>query len=48
MGNTGVLLRAYIYMRMLGRDGMQRVSEFATLNSLRGLDRQSAAWGKRV
>jgi len=33
MGNTGVLLRAYIYMRMLGRAGMQRVSEFATLNS---------------
>ncbi len=33
MGNTGVLLRAYIYMRMLGREGMQRVSEFATLNS---------------
>ncbi len=33
MGNTGVLLRAYIYMRMLGRDGMQRVSEFATLNA---------------
>ena len=33
MGNTGVLLRAYVYMRMLGRDGMQRVSEFATLNA---------------
>jgi glycine dehydrogenase subunit 2 len=33
MGNTGVLLRAYIYMRMLGRDGMQRVSEFSTLNA---------------
>ena len=33
MGNTGVLLRAYIYMRMLGREGMQRVSEFATLNA---------------
>jgi glycine dehydrogenase subunit 2 len=33
MGNTGVLLRAYIYMRMLGRDGMPRVAEFATLNS---------------
>jgi glycine dehydrogenase subunit 2 len=33
MGNTGVLLRAYIYMRMLGREGMQRVSEFAALNS---------------
>jgi glycine cleavage system P protein (glycine dehydrogenase) subunit 2 len=33
MGNTGVLLRAYVYMRMLGRDGMSRVSEFATLNA---------------
>src|SRR3954454_10817454 len=33
MGNTGVLLRAYIYMRMLGRDGMQRVAEFSTLNA---------------
>ena len=26
MGNTGVLLRAYVYMRMLGREGMHRVS----------------------
>ncbi|WP_111745955.1 aminomethyl-transferring glycine dehydrogenase subunit GcvPB [Salinisphaera orenii] len=33
MGNTGVLLRAYVYARMLGRDGMTRVAEFATLNS---------------
>jgi glycine dehydrogenase subunit 2 len=33
MGNAGVLLRAYVYMRILGRDGMQRVGEFATLNS---------------
>ncbi len=33
MGNAGVLLRAYIYMRMLGRDGMQRVGEYATLNA---------------
>jgi glycine dehydrogenase subunit 2 len=33
MGNTGVLLRAYIYMRMLGREGMQRVAEFSTLNA---------------
>jgi glycine dehydrogenase subunit 2 len=33
MGNTGVLLRAYVYMRMLGREGMQRVAEFATLNA---------------
>jgi glycine dehydrogenase subunit 2 len=28
-----VLLRAYVYMRMLGREGMQRVGEFATLNA---------------
>jgi len=33
MGNAGVLLRAYIYMRMLGREGMSRVGEFATLNA---------------
>ena len=33
MGNAGVLLRAYIYARMLGRDGMQRVAEYATLNA---------------
>ncbi|AOV16296.1 glycine dehydrogenase (aminomethyl-transferring) [Acidihalobacter aeolianus] len=33
MGNVGVLLRAYAYMRMLGREGMQRVAEFATLNA---------------
>jgi len=32
-GNAGVLLRAYIYMRMLGKDGMERVAEFATLNA---------------
>jgi glycine dehydrogenase subunit 2 len=33
MGNTGVLLRAYIYMRMIGREGMRRVGEYATLNA---------------
>jgi len=33
MGNSGVLLRAYVYMRMLGRDGMERVAEYATLNA---------------
>ncbi|MBM4232315.1 MAG: glycine dehydrogenase subunit 2, partial [Gammaproteobacteria bacterium] len=33
MGNAGVLLRAYIYMRMLGRSGMSQVGEFATLNA---------------
>ena len=33
MGNAGVLLRAYIYMRLLGKTGMERVAEFATLNA---------------
>jgi glycine dehydrogenase subunit 2 len=33
MGNAGVNLRAYIYMRLLGREGMVRVAEFATLNA---------------
>ncbi|RMH10610.1 MAG: aminotransferase class V-fold PLP-dependent enzyme, partial [Gammaproteobacteria bacterium] len=33
MGNAGVLLRAYVYMRLLGRQGMKRVSEFSTLNA---------------
>jgi glycine dehydrogenase subunit 2 len=32
-GNAGVLLRAYVYMRMLGSEGMSRVGDFATLNS---------------
>lgn len=32
-GNAGVLLRAYVYMRMLGRVGMHRVSEFSALNA---------------
>ena len=33
MGNAGVLLRAYVYARMLGAAGMRRVAEFATLNA---------------
>ena len=33
MGNAGVLIRAYVYARMLGREGMQRVGEYATLNA---------------
>ncbi len=33
MGNAGVLLRAFIYARMLGRTGLKRVGEFATLNA---------------
>ncbi len=32
-GNAGVLLRAYIYARLLGREGMPRVAEYATLNA---------------
>ncbi|MGB0722734.1 MAG: aminomethyl-transferring glycine dehydrogenase subunit GcvPB [Gammaproteobacteria bacterium] len=33
MGNAGVNLRAYVYARMLGRDGMHRVGEYAALNA---------------
>jgi glycine dehydrogenase subunit 2 len=33
MGNAGVLLRAYVYARMLGSEGMHRVAEFAALNA---------------
>ncbi|HET6493203.1 MAG TPA: aminomethyl-transferring glycine dehydrogenase subunit GcvPB, partial [Burkholderiales bacterium] len=33
LGNAGVLLRAYVYARLLGADGMRRVAEFATLNA---------------
>lgn len=33
MGNAGILLRAYVYIRLLGRMGLKRVSEFATLNA---------------
>ena len=32
-GNIGILLRAYVYARMLGAEGMHRVAEFATLNA---------------
>jgi glycine dehydrogenase subunit 2 len=33
MGNAGVLLRAYVYARLLGEAGMPRVARFATLNA---------------
>lgn len=33
MGNAGIILRAYMYARLLGAEGMQRVAEFATLNA---------------
>ncbi|CDZ76278.1 putative glycine dehydrogenase [decarboxylating] subunit 2 [Legionella massiliensis] len=33
MGNAGILLRAYFYIRVLGKTGLLKVSEFATLNA---------------
>ncbi|MBF0434794.1 MAG: aminomethyl-transferring glycine dehydrogenase subunit GcvPB [Magnetococcales bacterium] len=32
-GNIGVLLRAYVYLRMLGAPGLRRVADHATLNA---------------
>ncbi|MBT3347303.1 MAG: aminomethyl-transferring glycine dehydrogenase subunit GcvPB [Thiotrichales bacterium] len=32
-GNVGVLLRGYIYARMLGSKGMERVAEYSVLNA---------------
>ncbi len=32
-GNAGVLLRAYVYARLLGAKGMTRVADYATLNA---------------
>ena len=43
MGNAGVLLRAYIYMRMLGRRGMERVADHAVLNANYVMVRLAAA-----
>jgi glycine dehydrogenase subunit 2 len=43
MGNAGVNLRAYIYMRLLGKEGMVRVAEFAALNANYLLKRLQAA-----
>jgi glycine dehydrogenase subunit 2 len=33
MGNAGIILRAFMYARLLGKEGMHRVAEFATLNA---------------
>lgn len=33
MGNAGILLRAYFYIVVLGKAGLLRVSQFATLNA---------------
>ena len=32
-GNAGILVRAYIYARLLGREGLLRVGEYASLNA---------------
>ncbi|BCU06367.1 aminomethyl-transferring glycine dehydrogenase subunit GcvPB [Allochromatium tepidum] len=42
-GNMGILLRAYIYARLIGREGMGRVAEFAALNANYLLARLQAA-----
>ncbi len=33
MGNASILLRAYFYMCVLGKEGLLRVSQYATLNA---------------
>jgi len=33
MGNIGVLLRAYVYIQLLGQVGLRRVGDYATLNA---------------
>jgi glycine dehydrogenase subunit 2 len=54
MGNAGILLRAYVYMRMLGAEGMRRVSGHATLNAnylmakLQALGFEAAYPGRRA
>jgi len=42
-GNAGVLVRAYVYARMLGREGMHRVAEYAALNANYMLKKMTAA-----
>ncbi len=42
-GNAGILLRAYVYARMLGRSGMERVAEYSVLNANYLLARLRAA-----
>lgn len=42
-GNAGIILRAYLYARLLGKEGLERVSEFATLNANYLLARLSKA-----
>lgn len=42
-GNAGIILRAYLYARLLGREGLHRVAEFAALNANYLLVRLQAA-----
>lgn len=42
-GNAGIILRAYAYVRLLGKEGLHRVAEFATLNANYLLARLKAA-----
>ena len=43
MGNAGILLRAYFYARLLGKEGLHRAAEFATINANYILARLKAA-----
>lgn len=43
MGNAGIILRAYLYARLLGKEGLHRIAEFATLNANYLLSRLKAA-----
>lgn len=43
MGNAGIILRAYIYARILGREGLKRAGEYATLNANYMMKRLEAA-----
>jgi glycine dehydrogenase subunit 2 len=43
MGNAGIILRAYLYARLLGKEGLHRVAEFATLNANYLMARLTAA-----
>ncbi len=43
MGNAGIIMRAYLYARLLGKEGLHRIAEFATLNANYLLARLRAA-----
>ncbi len=43
-GNVGVVLRAWVYMRMLGAEGVKRVAEHAVLNARYMLEKLRGAY----